>query len=404
MKKALIFTFVRYIEFGLISLLYFGLANVVDVSEYGASARSFILITFTAFLALGTNQAVVKWFSKTDSSTEKQGLLLYNLLLNASAALIAIIVVFILVDTSYAIYAALVAGGKLIIEALSTVNRVHNALGNINVIYLSAAIPFSIVFWAGYIDSVHLFFQAWACFVGLGIIVAIALSIKIFRLYSSSLEALKNYLFKNCNGLIGDGLKLAGIGFLAPFLASSDKLFLSYTAFDKALLGSMQLADNIAMVVAYGVGSLVYAITPAFIKDVHEGKRDISDMYSKGYLILGVGIIGLLTVSIAVVPILRWFFPSYEIAYPLALYLFGRSLISGLFMFNIATMVFSDESTYLKYILVCVAFQVLALIILYLSLPVIDLAYLVFPLIGGVILVGLHFQSFSFSKKHYMVS
>lgn len=357
------------------------------------ASRAFILITLSAFLALGANQVIVKWFSKSEDLPGKLALLSYGTAINFGAALLAFSLVSLLVASDFWFYAGLIACGKLLLENFCTINRVHEKLLNVNIIYLSNTLPLAISFWFLQISSMYDYFELWASWIWFSVAVSVFVSRSTFKKYSHVPSKIARFIKEKGWDFIVDGLKLAAIGVLVPLVSSGDKLFISFMSLDSSTLGSMQLADNIAMALSFGVGAVIYAITPRYIDMVRNQKIALKDFFLKGYLMLFLVTILFLIMIQLVEPALVRFFPAYDLVYPLSFYVLARILISGMFMFNITVLVFSDEMQYIRFIFITLLLFASLLIGVFL-VPTDSYSVFYFaPICGSLSLVFLHLAS-----------
>jgi hypothetical protein len=327
------------------------MANKVSPDEYGLYVSSFILVTYSAFIVLGVNQALVKEHSKRKREKTQSLLILYSLFINLIGAGLTFAVVALVSTNEVSLFVASIASGKIIIECSATVHRVKEQLNHVNIIYLFNSIPLLSFYLFFDVENMADFFRIW----GLSTLVAASFSIAL--LFKRALE-IKQYLLPTVKFvktkfifLQKTGVQLAIIGFSTPFLASFDKLVLSHSAFDKGLLGSMQLADSFANAIVLGLGSIIFIITPKYIKKIHSKTLSIEVFKSSGYKIL---LVILLAVNVLIYlnhGLLIHFFPEYDLLYPLMLQVSTRTLMSGLFVINIITLAYSLEVQYLQMLL-----------------------------------------------------
>lgn len=398
-NNILFFTIFRYFEFGISSFLFLYLANIVTPDEYGTSSRSFILITLSAFLALGTNQVVVKWFGKFKDTSNKFSLILFGTSINFIASIVALTIVSYIISEDYWFYSGLIASGKLVQENFCTINRIHKKLLNVNIIYLSNVLPLALIFLFLEISTMHDFFRLWSFCIWFSVLVSLFISSRQIKQYRFVGSNFKNFFKNKARNLILDGVKLASIGLLVPLISSGDKLLISFMSVNLSKLGNLQLADNIAMVISYGFGAIVYAITPTYLDLLRNKEIDIKDFFIKGYLILIISIaLVIITIQFSE-PVLIYFFPNYDLVHPLTFYVLTKTLISGMFMFNISVLVFSDELRYIKLIgSTLIIFIILVLLLTLVPFNDIDIFYLA-PICGSISMMFLHFMSISSSRR-----
>ncbi len=399
MSKYFIFTIVRYAEFSLFALMMFLLAKSVPASELGLAAPSFIWMTFSAFVLLGGNQVLVKWYAKESDSEKKSALILYGCGVNFVACAVVYILLSQVVSHVFSASVSVIGAGKVVVECMATINRVANRFQRINLIYLSNILPLCIMFFVFGVKSVGDFFLYWSCSIGFAVLVSLLVTTKFIRSeVKRKIAASLTYIEKNFRAIFLNGVKLAFIGFFSPLVGSLDKLMLSYTAFDKSLLGSMQLADNIASAVALGLGSAVFIVTPKYIKELHENKITIDQINKFGYLFL-LFILVFVNVSIFLSKgALLYFFPEYTLFYPLMVQITTKILISGLFMYNMIALAFSDENFYIKALAVVLPAHILLVAI---EINILDeqrLFYVV-PITGVLTLLVIHMVTYFRSKN-----
>ena len=62
-NQVLVYSTLKYLEYGVTALLTLLLASRIPANEYGSSAFYFVLISYLQFASLGTNQVLTKWYS-----------------------------------------------------------------------------------------------------------------------------------------------------------------------------------------------------------------------------------------------------------------------------------------------------------------------------------------------------
>ena len=399
MRKYIFFTVIRYIEFSLFSIMMFLLARSIPASELGLAAPSFILITFSAFILLGGNQVLIKWYSKEVNNLKKNSLILYNLAINIVACIISYFFLLAVVDPLLANSVALIGAGKIIVECMATLNRVNSRFQRINLIYLSNIIPLTLMFFIVGIEKIGDFFIYWSYSILFAVTVSILLTEGVIRtVLKDDLGRLYCYINNNLKSLFINGIKLAFIGLLAPLIGSIDKLILSYTEFDKSLLGSMQLADNIASAIALGAGSLFFMLTPNLIKKLSDNLVTIDIINKYGYLCLLLAMFFFNFSFFLGNGILQHFFPDYMLLYPLMIQVSTKLLISGLFMYNVITMAFSDENFYLRILTYILPIHIVTILLIVNTLDE-DFQFYIVPIVGLVSLLIMHILTFTRSMK-----
>lgn len=345
--KYIVFTFLKYVEYAITASLFLFLAKMVGPEEYGKATSSFLAISYSSFAILGANQVLIKWYATHDEKNLKRFLVQYNFLYNVILSALVFVAIYFFLSSEYVLFAAGIAGLKLLQESIININRAQQKIYQINAIYLSFAICFLVLFFL-FVEDVYSFFNFWLISISISATFGIILTFIKSDIWSYFTGFKKN-LSVYWKPLISDGIKLAMIGAILPLFLNLDRiLIINFTDLDKATLGNMQLADNIATVISFGVSSLFFITTPVFIKKLKKGEIGVKALYSISYKIL-LGLI--LLVLIAMFPItylVDFFFQEYsKISLPLGLYLIGRVLYLGLFVPNILSVTFSKETNYI---------------------------------------------------------
>ena len=124
-KKILSFAFLRYVDVGIIALLLIIMANKVGPNEYGSYAYAFILITYSAYVVLGTNQAIVKHYPLSKNNQDKNSFFQYGIFLT-SFGVILLLLIFLASSSNDISYLILfISINKLITELAVTLSRVQ---------------------------------------------------------------------------------------------------------------------------------------------------------------------------------------------------------------------------------------------------------------------------------------
>lgn len=342
------FTGVKYLEYGITAFIFFSLANLVSVAEYGEATPGFIAISYSSLIILGINQVLIKWHALAEVHEERKYLIRYNLIYNLIFSFIVIAVVSFIVPLSYGLIIGGIAGLKLIQESLINICRAKQDLVKINVIYISFALIF-LLSYLFFVDTIEDFFTYWLVSISFSVTLAILLNTKnIFT--QINLDDFYKWLKQHFKKLIFDGLKLASIGAVLPLYLSIDRLLLiKFESVSDEMIGNLQLADNIATVVSFGISSVLFITNPVFIEKLKNKTLKPSQFIDKGYKIM-FGLTFLLCIFLYPLNwVASFIFEKYEfLTFPLSFYLFSRLFFIGLFIPNILMITYSYELSYLK--------------------------------------------------------
>lgn len=342
------YTFFKYLEYGILALIFMSFANLVSPEAYGKASVGFQVITYSAFIVLGVNQVLLKRYSLEENNDLKSFYLHYNVLYNFIACFISIVIINLLFSSKeYVLYLALICGFKLVLESSIAINRVKGNMININIIYLSYSILF-LIFYFFFVKDVLGFFKYWSFSIMFGSFIGISLSLwSVVK--KVKLDLFKIYLKTKSKLLFNDGIKLALIGLISPLFSTLNIIFLNAFNIDKVIIGNFQLADNIANIVSLGGASILFIVFPDVIKKISKDKFQIKKFYKIGIKIIIICTIVLLVLYYPLKEVLLYFFPAYQkLPYLILFTLISRLLILLLFIPNSVWITFSKEKIYIK--------------------------------------------------------
>lgn len=383
------YTFFKYIEYGILALIFMSFANLVSPEAYGKASVGFQTITYSAFIVLGINQVLLKRYSLENKKDLKNFYLQYNVIFNFIACVFSIILINLLFSSKeYALYLSIICGFKLVLESSIAVNRVKGNMVNINIIYLSYSILFLLLYLL-FVKDVLSFFKYWSFSVLFGAFVGLFLSLRrIIRKFN--LNLFKTKLKANYKLLFNDGLKLALIGIISPLFSTLNIIFLNAFNVDKVIVGNFQLADNIANIISLGAASVLFIVFPNVIKQISKDKSKINKFYKIGFKITIVSIVCLLVLYYPLKEVLLYFFPEYKkLPYLILFTIISRLFILLLFIPNSVWITFSREKIYIKSATLGV-FVMALIFALFLFYATADAIYKYFLLFQIIILIVLH--------------
>lgn len=362
-KGYIFFTFFKYLEYGILAFIFMSFANLVSPEEYGKASLGFQTITYSSFIVLGINQVLLKKYTLEKQTVVKSFLLQYNVLYNFSFAILVIALVHFSIYREYSHYLGLICGAKLILESSIAVNRVKGSIKKINVIYLSVALAFCILYFSLVKDS-YSFFQYWSYSVVFGVLVAFFLTLKVVFSKFDYLTFKENFK-KYRHTLFRDGLKLSLIAVISPLFSTIGIILLNFISQDKALIGNFQLADNISNMIALSGASVIFIIFPDAIKKIDNNKNYIKKMYKLGFKCLLIVIPTLIILYYPLQKIIPYFFPEYfDLAFILIFSIILRLLVLFIFIPTVVFITFSLEKTFIKVSFIFVLIEAILIYIL----------------------------------------
>jgi hypothetical protein len=345
--KYVVFSLFKYVEYAITASLFFLLAHMVTPQEYGQAVPAFLAISYSAFAALGANQVLIKWHAICDEPKLRTFFIEHALIVAVLSGTLVWLAFSALMGSEVRYFAGAIAALKLLQEAMVNALRARKIVTRINAIYLAFAGTFALCYFC-YVTSVYSFFLYWMVSLALSVVVAIVFLAleKIPWLGPQEWLAYQKIYWRN---LLFDGLKLASLGAILPLYLSFDRILLMQLHTSDTLVGTLQLADNIATVLGFAVTPVLYVATPILLERLKAGSLSFSRFYSISYLCLAGLLLAALLGLIPLTLLSRQFFPHYlQLQAPLALYLMSRLLHLGLFSSNLLCMVCSKEFLYIK--------------------------------------------------------
>lgn len=348
-KEYILYTFLKYVEYGILAFIFMSFADKVSPSEYGYASIGFQVITYSAFIVLGVNQVLLKWHAKENNLDNQYTLITYNQLYNLASCILLIVFIYIFLPRTYSLYVGIICGLKLIQESAVAINRVKGSIKLINLIYLSYSISF-LIFYLFLVKDIEDFFKFWSISIAIGAIIGILTThLKEVVLYAGSFSKIAIFIKRNFENLFFDGIKLATITLITPLFATLIIILLNLFVINKSLIGNFQLADNISNVVALGGASVLFILLPNILKKINANKFYIKKLYKQLFYSL---IIIIVLIIISIIPItflINYFFSEYsELNYLFFFSLLLRILLLALFVPSSFFTALSMENKYIK--------------------------------------------------------
>lgn len=348
--QSTLFVILRYIEILIIAYITFAFARKVTPFEYGKASKYFITITYSAFAALGINQVLLKWHSTTKSSEYKIYLETYSFFYNSIVAVFVFIILFNFLegDKSLLFFISMICSLKILQECFNNIYRVKKRWLLININSLVFSIIFLTTFHF-YVFDTHTYFKFWMS----SLLVSVSISMIYFiikRDYSNLKSGFLDYLRNNIFNLLKDGVKLALIVFVTPWLTSIDRIvIINFTSISNNILGSLQLADNISSAVTMGFSAIIYIYSPNIISKIHNNEIEISVIYKYATIIVSIMLMCLLIFYYPLKMVINYFYNSYVyLLTPLIFMFISKIFLLLLTVPNLICISLSKEIMYLK--------------------------------------------------------
>lgn len=311
-RKSLIFSLLRYLEYGLVAFSYIIIAKKVGPAEYSKTIPGFLFITYSQYLMLGLNQALIKAYSTEDSDEIKKVYVrntLYYIFLVSALVIVAGIIV---LPKEIFIYISLISVMIYFRGIFQTLLRLEDKILSINVSNLVfSIIYFVLVFF--YANNIIHFFVGWLialfianffnAFQAFPIINKLNISFTL-----SNLSIVKNTIKPQ----LKSGVKMTLIGLITTFFLTYDRFLLNHFSPDHVLKGTYQLADNIAGALYLLLTTIIFYYYPILL-----AKTNRSPEFGLKVIKYGGG--ALLIISLIIIllgpfciSMLIHFFPSYN--------------------------------------------------------------------------------------------
>ena len=159
------FTTLKYIEIIITAFISFFVAKIIGPSEMGKSIPTLLFITYSNFLVLGVNSALVKNYSRMKSRFESLNFITINFQFIIIACFLTFLLAYLFIDTQYFLFTALISAGVLVKSFFTAYFRVKNRiliLNKNNIIFSILFLFLTLLFvkdWYGYIVSWSILFR-----------------------------------------------------------------------------------------------------------------------------------------------------------------------------------------------------------------------------------------------------
>lgn len=301
----------RYLEYAIIALSYIVIAKKVGPAEYGKTIPGFIFLTYSQYLMMGLNQALIKAYV-VDSDLEIKQTYVKNTLYYIAGISLIVFIVGLVVLPKQLFVVSLISSMIYFQSIFQTLLRLENKIFGINL----SNLIFSVIYFVSiffYASSVKMFFFYW--------LVSLVISnvINGVQAYPILVKLKLRFQKKDIKNIIGtikpqlqSGIKMTLIGLVSTYFLTYDRFLLNYFSNNKALNGNYQLSDNIASTIYLFIGTMLFYYTPVILK-----RASLNSKYRLEILKYGVVFIAAISMlAVIVTPLLNIlvlkFFPAYS--------------------------------------------------------------------------------------------
>ncbi len=364
-RKSLLFSALRYLEYGIIALSYIVIAKKVGPAEYSKTIPGFIFLTYSQYLMMGLNQALIKAYVVDSGFEVKQtyvkNTLYYICLISFIAFLTGIIIL------PGQLWVVSVISSMIYFQSIfQTLLRLEDKILGINISNLVfSVIYFVCVFFLA--TDIKQFFLYWllSLFVSNFINGVQAYPIlKMLRLKFNK-EDLR-HIASTIKPQIKSGIKMTLMGIVSTYFLTYDRFLLNFFSDNKPLKGNYQLADNIASTIYLFFVTVLFYYSPILLK-----RASLSSVYRMQILKYGAGFILLISVLLVMVsPLLNIailkYFPAYKALTHFLAYQFLLKInILGISIAGTISIALNREVNFLKWWFMVILVTGLVLLVLY---------------------------------------
>ncbi|SHL93219.1 hypothetical protein [Mucilaginibacter sp. OK098] len=365
LRKSLIFSALRYLEYGIIALSYIIIAKKVGPAEYSKTIPGFIFITYSQYLMMGLNQALMKAYVVESELEIKQTYVKNTLYYICFISLVAFLTGIMILPKQLFIV-SLISSMIYFQSIFQTLLRLENKILGINISNLVfSIIYFVLVFFYAY-DIKH-FFLYWLLSLTISNVIngiqAYPILQKLqLRFYKKDILNIVNTIKPQ----IKLGIKMTLIGLISTYFLTYDRFLLNFFSDNKSLKGNYQLADNIASTIYLFFVTVVFYYFPILLK-----RASLNSVYRFQILKYGAIFISIISALIIIIGpfsnvIILKYFPAYRV---LAHYLIYQSVLKinilGIGVASTISIALNFELKFLKWWFMAISLNGLLLFILY---------------------------------------
>ena len=357
------FSILKYFEIIITAFISFFVAKIIGPSEMGKSIPIFLFITYSNFLVLGVNSALVKNYSRMKSKLDSLNFITINFQFIIFASFLTFILSYLLIETDYFLFTALISSGVLLKSFFTAYFRVKNRILILN----KNNIIFSILFLLStvlFVEDLYQYIISWSLCLWISNLlyffdsrIFFATILKRICLIPSKINLIFN---------LTEGIKLAAFGIIITLLLSTDRFIIENLNIVNETKGSYQLADFISMGIFVLITTVSFYYYPAWIERIRN-EKNFRELFFKRVKISFVFFpLFILVIYIAGGVFANLFFPEYE---NLMTYVIITSilkiLVSYLSIISIFFLSFNEEIVLIKSMIPLLVLYFLTILIFY---------------------------------------
>lgn len=272
LKGALRYVFFVYSEFALVALLTLYFINTASPDILAESSITFIMISYSVFLAFGFHNGVTRDGAIAESLEQRNEILRLELLFSSAVAILLWGGALVFNPGFYLKVGMMIGGANHLKAACQAVFRLNGENSRLNLLNVSCALMFLFLFGAsqGFGWSLPLeqkFFVAWlvaTTSVVTVFFVACGVKVDLFsrrpydaNLFLKILKASKFMFVMAVGGVI---------------LLTSDRVMLNFYQVEESVIAKFQYVDTLSNIYFLGLSAILYYFTPNLLRRYKDSK------------------------------------------------------------------------------------------------------------------------------------
>ena len=357
------FSILKYFEIIITAFISFFVAKIIGPSEMGKSIPIFLFITYSNFLVLGVNSALVKNYSRMKSKLDSLNFITINFQFIIFASFLTFILSYLLIETDYFLFTALISSGVLLKSFFTAYFSVKNRILILN----KNNIIFSILFLLStvlFVEDLYQYIISWSLCLWISNLlyffdsrIFFATILKRICLIPSKINLIFN---------LTEGIKLAAFGIIITLLLSTDRFIIENLNIVNETKGSYQLADFISMGIFVLITTVSFYYYPAWIERIRN-EKNFRELFFKRVKISFVFFpLLILVIYLAGGILINLFFAEYEnlLKYVILTSIL-KILVSYLSIISIFFLSFNEEIVLIKSMIPLLVLYFLTILIFY---------------------------------------
>lgn len=268
-KSVFWFSILKFLEVIVTSLTTFLVAKKIGPSEMGKAMPILLFITYGTYLSLGVNQVLLKNYSRVEAEGKSYDLVKVNFQYLTIVSFVSVMVSYIFINPSYAIYAAIISICTLFRSFFMSYFRVVLRMDVLNKNNLVFSLLF-LLFTLFFVETLRDYLFFWACSLTISLIFYFLDSRKFFSRIFKNILVLpeKQQVIYN----LSEGAKLAATGLVTTILLTSDRFIINNLSISLQMKGAYQLADYVGTAYYMFFTTIIFYYYPQLISRLRVDK------------------------------------------------------------------------------------------------------------------------------------